>query len=277
MTAPAPAPTPDPEGLAPSEPTPGAPATAPTEPARSRRPGTRSVFLALCGLLLRTQVTRTRLVSLGSLSALALLVGWALGASRARSHLNAGADFVNLYGLSLLVPVAVLVFASSMFGDLTDDGTLVYLWLRPISRVKLVAAAACTSFVVTWPLVVPPLVAAAALTRGGTDLVLGTLVSATVMVAAYVGVFLALGVRVRRPLVWGLLYIFIWEGFVARGSANAAKAAVRAYGTSILHHETGTTLVLGDIALGWAVSVPLVLGLLGLGYAVWRLHRQDVA
>jgi ABC-2 type transport system permease protein len=249
-----------------------------TTPTPSReQTGTRSVFLALCGLLLRTQVTRTRIISLGALSALALVVGWALGISRTRSHLNAGTEFVNTYGLSLLVPVAVLVFASSMFGDPTDDGTLVYLWLRPVSRVKLVVAAATTSFIVTWPLVVPPLVAAAALTRGGTDLVLGTLVSATVMVVSYVGVYVALGVRVKRPLVWGLLYIFIWEGFVARGSPNAAKGAIRAYGSSILHNYTGTSLVLADIDMLWAVTVPLTLGALGLAYAVWRLHRQDVA
>ena len=28
--------------------------------------------------------------------------------------------------------------------------------------------------------------------------------------------------RVKRPLVWGLLYIFIWEGFIARGSSSSA-------------------------------------------------------
>lgn len=238
---------------------------------------TPSVFLSICSLMVRTQVTRTRLISLGSLSVLALVVGAALGNGRVRNHLTTGTEFVNLYGLSLLVPIATLVFASSMFGDPSDDGTLVYLWLRPVARWKLVLAAALTSFVVTWPLVVPPLVAAASLTKGGSDLVWGTLTSATVMMVAYTGLYIALGLRVKRPLVWGLLYTFIWEGFVARGSTNAAKAAVRAYGTSILHQVTGVPLVLSDLDYVWAISVPLVAGALGLAYAVRRLHKMDVA
>lgn len=261
--------------LAPTPADPTAPDPAPAPTARLRRPP--SVFFALCSLMIRTQVTRTRVLSLGSLSALGVVVGWALGSARVRDHLRSGTDFVNLYGLSLLIPVATLVFASSMFGDPTDDGTLVYLWLRPIARWKLTAATALTSFAVTWPLVVPPLVLASALTKGGQTLVVGTFVSATVMVLAYVGVFVALGLRVKRPLVWGLLYVFIWEGFIARGSANAAKVAVRAYGSSILRDYTGTNLILGDIDFVWAIAVPLLMGLIGLVYATRRLRRQDVA
>ena len=239
---------------------------------------TRSVFLSLCQLMIRTQVTRTRVIALGLMAALGILVGWAIGLSHGRStHLRAGTEFINLYGLSLLVPVATLVFASSMFGDPTDDNTLVYLWLRPIARWKLVASAALTTLIVTWPLVVPALCAAAALTRGGSDVVVGTLISSTVMVLAYTGLYVALGLRVKRPLVWGLLYTFIWEGFVARGSENAAKAAVRAYGSSLLHNYTGSKLVLGDFDFTWAVFIPLAAGALGLVYATYRLRRQDVA
>lgn len=266
----------------PGQPSPSSPDPAPAEPVPDlvgvplggRTP---SVFSSLCALMVRTQVTRTRVIALGSLSALSLVVGAALGNTNRPNHLTSGTEFVNLYGLSLLVPVATLVFASSMFGDPSDDGTLVYLWLRPIPRWKLVLAAALMSFAVTWPLVVPPLVAAAALTKGGTDLVWGTLLSATVTMVAYTGLYVALGLRVKRPLVWGLLYTFIWEGFVARGSTNAAKAAVRAYGTSVLHQITDVPLVLSDLDFRWGVGVPLVAGALGLAYAVRRLHRMDVA
>ena len=36
------------------------------------------------------------------------------------------------FGLALVLPVATLVFASASFGDLVDDQTLVYLWLRDL-------------------------------------------------------------------------------------------------------------------------------------------------
>jgi ABC-2 type transport system permease protein len=225
----------------------------------------------------RTQVTRMRVLSLSALGALGLFVGWAYGSGRVRDHVGQGTDFVNLYGLSLLIPVATLVLASSMFGDPTDDNTLVYLWLRPIARWQLVAAAAIVSFTVTWPITVPTLVVASALTGAGRDLAVATLIAGTLMTFAYTGLFIALGVRVKRPLVWGLLYIFIWEGFVARAGPTAARLAVRAYGSSILKHFTDTDIVLGDIDLPLAVGAPIVVGLLALGYAVLRLRRQDVA
>jgi ABC-2 type transport system permease protein len=143
--------------------------------------------------------------------------------------------------------------------------------------VKLALAAALASLTVSWPLAVPALVAGAALTGGGGVLVRATLVSATVVTIGYTGVFLALGLRVKRPLVWGLLYIFIWEGFVARGSFTAAKVAIRAYGSSILSSITDHTLVLADISLEWSIAVPILAGVLGVAYTVRRLHRQDVA
>jgi ABC-2 type transport system permease protein len=204
-------------------------------------------------------------------------VGWALGLPRVRNHLAAGTEFANTFGLSLFVPIVALVFASSMFGDLRDDGTLVYLWLRPLSRLKLAGAAFAAALTISWPLAIPPLVTGTYLTRGGPDLVLGTLAAASLVLVAYVGVFCALGLRVKRPLVWGLLYIFIWEGFVARGSFTAAKVAIRAYGSSLLHQFTGADLILSDIDLVWAITVPLAVAALGLTYTVWRLHHQDVA
>ena len=236
-----------------------------------------SVGFTLYKLFLRTQVTRTRVISLVSLGLVGILVAWGLGATTRRNPLPRGVDFVNLYGLSLLVPIVVLVFASSMFGDLRDDNTLVYLWLRPVSRVKLAVAAALASLTVSWPLAVPPLVIGAALTKAGPTLITATLLSATVVTVAYTGIFLALGLRVKRPLVWGLLYVFIWEGFVARGSFTAAKAAIRAYGSSILSDLTGRELVLAEISLTWSIVVPLAAGAAGLAYTVLRLHRQDVA
>jgi ABC-2 type transport system permease protein len=234
------------------------------------------VFLTLYKLFLRTQVTRTRVISLLALGILGILVGWGLGAAGRRNPLGRGTDFVNFYGLSLLVPLVVLVFASSMFGDLRDDSTLVYLWLRPISRVKLAVAAALAAFTISWPLAVPPLVAGAALTGGGETLVRATALSATIVTIGYTGAFLGLGLRVKRPLVWGLLYVFIWEGFVARGSFTAAKVAIRAYGSSILSSITARELVLAEIGLTWSIIVPIGIGVLGVAYTVLRLHRQDV-
>jgi ABC-2 type transport system permease protein len=264
----------------------GRPPARPDPPPGGGR--TEPVFKSLCGLMARTQVTRVRVWALLGLGILAILSGLAYGngvrTGVIKQPLVSGTRWIDDFGLGFVVPVATLLFASSMFGDPTDDKTLVYLWLRPIARRKLTAAAALTSFVVTWPLVVPAMAATAACTGGGRDLVVGTVVACTVGVAAYTGVFVALGSRVKLPVVWGLLYVIIWEKYVSTASGFTKALALRAYGTSTLSHFTGvdagdgsSQLALAFLPLVPALVVPLVISALALMYATRRLSREDVA
>lgn len=247
--------------------------TAPATP----RVRSFAVFPAIYRLLLTTQVTRARLAALGGLGLAAVVVGWAIGHADPVDPVQTGARFVNAFGLSLTVPVTALVFASAALGDLTDDSTLVYLWLRPVRRATVVVAGFAAALTVTLPLVVVPLVVAAALTGGGAELVKGTALAAALGSVAYAGLFTALGLRVRRALVWGLLYIFIWEGFVARGGDNAARLAVRSVTATVLQAWSGTELRLAVLATTTAYLAPFVVAALALAYASFRLNRQDVA
>ena len=97
--------------------------------------------LSLYRVMLRNQVTRARVLGLLVLGAVGVVTGLAIGASDLVDHQLAGARFVDAYGLALLAPVATLVFASATLGDPSEDGTLVYLWLRPIPRSRIIVAA----------------------------------------------------------------------------------------------------------------------------------------
>jgi ABC-2 type transport system permease protein len=251
---------------------------------------TKPVFSALCGLMARTQITRVRVGAVLLLSALSIASGVAYGngvrIGVVKQPLVSGAQWIDELGLAFVVPVATLLFASSMFGDLTEDKTLVYMWLRPVSRARITLAAALTSYVATWPLVVPALAATAACTGGGQALVLATIFSASIAIAGYTGVFVALGARVRVPLVWGLLYIMIWEKYVSSAGAIAQALSLRTYATSVLEALTvrfagistsGVTLNLAWLPLVPAVVVPLGVSALALVYATRRLARQEVA
>jgi len=121
-----------------------------------------------------------------------------------------------------------------------------------------------------------PLALAAALAGHDGALVTGTIAAVTVIIAGYVGLFLALGLRVKRALVWGLLYIFIWEGFVATANVTAARLAVRTYGRSVLEQISHAHLKPTDISSPWSWIVPPLVGLVALVYACRRLSRQDV-
>jgi ABC-2 type transport system permease protein len=235
------------------------------------------MFVALYSTMMRTLVTRGRIAMLGSLGALAILLGAAIGAADDFDRVNQAADFVNIFGLSLLTPIVALVFASASLGDPSDDATLVYLWLRPVPRSRIVLAAVLASLSVAAPLTVVPLVIAAALASGDGGVVVGTALAASVGVVAYCSLFVWLGLRVRRALVWGLAYILLWEGFVANAGETAAKLAVRAYSRSILARLGDVDLRLGDITLAAAVVVPLLVAVAAVVLASRRLSRQDVA
>ena len=243
--------------------------------------------LPIYRLVLRSQVTRARLLALLAIRVVGIIVGAALGASDrpalvvesgqlVAGHLLTGARFVNTFGLSLLVPVTALVFAAASLGDPDEEGTLVYLWFRPVRRSRIVVAAAASSFTVSWPIVVVPLAIAAAATGGGSRLVVGTVAAATLALVAYTGIFCALGLVAKRSLVWGLLYIFIWEGFVATAADSAARLAVRTYARSVLMAIADVPLrgtVIGSPAR-WVV--PIVVGAVALAFATWRLARRDI-
>jgi len=243
-------------------------------PGRTATPG---AFVALYRLMLSTQVTRARVLSLTAMGLVTVIVGFAIGQADVFDPIRAGTGFISLLGLGVLVPVATLVFASASLGELNEDSTLVYLWLRPVARWKVVWAAALASYTVTWPLVTIPLMIAAALTGAGGALVTGTALAVSISMVGYTGLFVALGLRVKRALPWGLLYILIWEGFVANGNSTAARLAVRSYGRSVLSSVTGVTLRLAQISAPWRWVVPVAVALVALTYASRRLSRQDVA
>lgn len=226
---------------------------------------------------LKTQARRGRLAALGLLGLVGVLIGFAIGVGDVRDPIGAATNMINAFGLSLYAPVVTLVFASASLGDPAEDGTLVYFWLRPVPRWQIVAGTYLATLTVALPLVLVSLGLAAVLSGAGHGLLRGTLVSATLAVIAYGGIFTWLGLRVKRALVWGLAYILLWEGFVASAGKSASRLAVRAYTRSVLSQATGVDLKLGTVSAFFAVAVPLAIGVVWASLTVRRLRRAEVA
>ncbi len=225
---------------------------------------------------LATQVTKGRLAGLGALGALAVLLGVAVGAGDRTDPVTGGIGLVSSYGLALFVPVTTLVFASAVLGEPNEDGTLVYLWLRPVARWRLVAVAVAAALTVALPLVVLPMTLAAAATGAGAGLVVATLVATSLATLAYAGVFTWLGLRARRALLWGLAYILVWEGFVARAGGTASLLAIRAHARSLLARLADGPPDLVEVSLATSIAVPLAAATVALALTVRRLSHQDV-
>ena len=233
-----------------------------------------TAFVIAYRVVLRQLTSRGRIIGLTALALIAPLSGWALGTADA--SLDDAVSLVASVGLGLVLPVVSLVFAGAAIGDLREDKTLVYLWLRPMDRWPIVVGAAGAAATLAAPIAIVPIVLAAALTGAGNGIVHGALLASVVGLIAYVAVFTLFGVWLKRFIVWGLAYILIWEGFIAQAGAGVARVALRKYTRSILVDRTGADLELADFSLAVGIIVPLVVAVVALAIAAWRLGSQDI-
>jgi ABC-2 type transport system permease protein len=233
---------------------------------------------ALYRTVLRGLATRGRLLALGALAALAVLLAVLVRTRVGIDRPNAAFSVVDNYGVSVLVPIVSLVFASAALGDPAEDGTLVYLWLRPVPRWQLALAAAGGALTISLPLTVFPVVIAAAVAGVGARLVAGALVGSLVAAIAYTAVFCGLGLRVRRALAWGLAYLVIWEQAVARVAKGAARVSIsvttRTITARIAQH---LPLPRNAMSMPVAVLVPTVATLVAVAVTTRSLQRGEVA
>lgn len=229
-------------------------------------------------VLVRQLVTRGRLVAMGLLGVGVVLLGWAIGsADTGADPLETAVSIVANVGFAIIVPVVALVFGAGVLGETREDGTLVYLWLRPLRRWPIVVGAYGAALAVVVPLTVIPVVGTAMVLDVGTRLVTATLIASITGVLGYTAVFLLLGLFFKNAIVWGLAYILLWEGIAAGLGTGPARLAIRGYTRSILTDRTGVELDLADLSQAWGVVVPLLVALVALMLATWRLSRLDVA
>ncbi|MEA3078535.1 MAG: type transport system permease protein [Actinomycetota bacterium] len=231
---------------------------------------------AIFRLVLRTQFTKGRAAALGSVAIVGVLLAVAVRRLDSFTRPDHAYDLVQAYGLSLLVPLTSLVFAAAALGDPAEDGTLVYLWRRPLPRWQLALASFGAALCISVPFGVVPTALAAAVTGSGRGIVVGAALASSVAVVAYSGLFLALGLVVRRALIWGLAYVLIWEGFVARSGTGPARLSVLVYARSLLASRAGHKAPALSASMPVSLIVPLVVGLAAVALTAWLLRRLDV-
>jgi ABC-2 type transport system permease protein len=236
-------------------------------------PGTLSALAANYRLLLRTQISVPRLVGIAGLGALAVLIG--VFARLDDDPAQAAANTVSTYGLGVLVPLAALWLGASALGDLVEDRLLVYLWLKPVPRWVLPAAAVLATASVVVPLTALPL-AASALVAGSSEVAWAALLAASLAALAYSGLFVAAGLWFRRAIWWGLAFVLIWENVVANTAEGAARFTVIGWASSILGlvPDVEVDPQAGSAAVAFVVLPAIAVA--GWLIATWRYRRADV-
>ena len=247
--------------------------TAATDTTRPR-PATLTTLRQLYAIVLRMQLTPLRLLGIGALGGIALLLGVLTG--RDDDPVRATADLAAGYGITVAIPLCILWLATSSVGDLVDDGLLVYLWLKPVARWQLPAASVLATSTIVLALIVVPLVVAT-LGAGTPGLALDVAVAGVLTTLAYSGLFVALGLWLRRALWWGIAYLLVWENGIARASEGASRLSVGGYGRSVLAQLADVDLELGGRPLVLSVFVLVVVAIGGWLAATYRYRHAEIA
>ncbi len=231
--------------------------------------------LAIYQLVLGRQLSRKRMV----VFAVIILLAGGLGIALRRGGLDESevVEVVAALGLQLAVPVITLTLASAAIGEWLEDETLVYVWLRPISRWVLVLGALGATLTVALPMNLLSTGAIAAFGSGfDSTVVWATAGSVLLATLAYATVFVFLGAVTKRALMIGLGYIFIWEATISNFGDGLARFSIRSYAVSAMSLFSDVGLSFGGRGDVQAIVVPLVVVIVGMAATSWVLDRKDV-
>ncbi|TDD67280.1 ABC transporter permease [Jiangella aurantiaca] len=188
------------------------------------------------------------------------------------------ADFLGAVAVAALVPLFGLIVGTGVIGPEIDDGSIVYLLSKPISRPriilsKLVVAAAGTVLFAA----VPTFVAGLVMSGTADRIALGFGVAALVASLAYSAIFLLLAVVTRHAVVFGLAYALIWEGLLGSFVPGARTLSVQQWSLSLTEAITTRDLVSSDVRLAVAGVLLAVVIVGATWYAGQRLRVLTLA
>lgn len=168
---------------------------------------------------------------------------------------------VIVFGMALVLPLVALLVTNGVIGPEIEDGSIVYLLSKPISRhvvaiSKLVVAVAATVVAGGGALLVSGLI----LDPGNFSRTLAVSVGGAVAGAAYCAVFVMLSAINKHGMVGGLLYVFAFEGLLANVMSGLQYLSVGAFGRRIAE-GLDSSLPLSDhpnLVYAWVASAVVI-------------------
>ncbi len=134
--------------------------------------------------------------------------------------------------VTTILPLACLILGTSALGSEIEDGTAVYILAKPVPRSETVGAKFAASALLAIAFVVPATAVSGLIALQGVPkdgIVTGFAIATLVGVFAYTAIFMLLSVATSRALLFGLAYVFIWEGLVTQLFSGTRYVSIRQY------------------------------------------------
>jgi ABC-2 type transport system permease protein len=175
-----------------------------------------TAFGALVSFTLRGLLGRRRLLLMLLLVALPVAVAILI---RIAGGSRDAPEILDTLVIRTVLPLVALVIGTAAIGSEIEDGTAVFLLVKPIARWRIALAKLLVASGLTLVLVVPPVVVTGVLVAGAStaslSVTFGFALATIAGGAAYASVFTALGALTSRALILGLAYTLLWEGVLA--------------------------------------------------------------
>ncbi|MFI6320780.1 ABC transporter permease subunit [Nonomuraea sp. NPDC050556] len=178
------------------------------------------------------------------------------------------------FAIGTMLPLLGLIAGTGVIAPEIDDGTIIHLMSKPISRPVI----ATTKFLVAASLLalfaaIPTYAAAWLLVRNEAGIALGFGLGALVAGVAYAAVFLFLGVVTRHAVTIGIIYALVWEGLVGNFVPGARKFSIQQWAQSIADQVSSWETPFTDVTLGFAVPALVIVT---AGAVFWAGQRLRV-
>ena len=172
-------------------------------------------------------------------------------------------------GYPVVLPLVAVLAASSVLGPEVDDGSIVYLLSKPVSRHSVASSKWVVAWTATMLAGALPLFVAA-LVAGGGDRALAAGLAAVVAGTTYSALFLAVSAVTRHAVIVSLLFVLIWEGLLGNLLTGVAWLSVAQWGLRV-GREVSAELP-DPTNLPWALLASLVVTAGGIWFAGDRLR-----
>jgi len=236
-------------------------------------------------LTFRQLFVRRRLIAAVLFSLVPLLIAFIFRSSHERSNQEVLRFVLTLYreiAVGTLLPLAAVVFGTAAFGGELEEGTIVYLLVKPLARWRVVAAkyvvaTICTTLVMLPAVALPWLLLGTDIVPSKIPLAYAAGIGAGALL--YCALFIVMGISSKRALVLGLLYIVALEFVLSRQVVGVRSLSVREFVITIVGKvgEGQPGLTPGTVTMDtvWTMGAIILVGSLAL--AIHRLRTFELA
>ena len=182
------------------------------------------------------------------------------------------AEFLGVFGFSVVLPLTALIIGTSVLGAEIDDGSIVHLLATPVNRLSVVISKFIAATALTIMFGAIPEFLAAAIAKGfGDKLTIGLLVGALIASVAYNALFVMLSVLTTRAIAVGLAYLLVWEGLLGNLIGGVRVLSIGQYSVSVAESIAKTSALNAHLTFQTAIIMAVAVTIVTLAVAARRL------